>query len=146
MTDWADGIETRNYGIKREFDGCMFSESLRTILSLALVAGALVFYSWVRNQIISTGYQGQNLFTEEELLLRAEKRLVLEEEMLRNPERIDVIARNDLGMTPLHPRQLIMPQHADVDGSLTNAMAMADSGAANLKKTASGKRLGNWSN
>jgi hypothetical protein len=105
-----------------------------------------VFYSWVRNQIISTGYQGQNLFTEEELLLRAEKRLVLEEEMLRNPERIDVIARNDLGMTPLHPRQLIMPQHADVDGSLTNAMAMADSGSANLKKTASGKRLGNWSN
>jgi len=146
MTDWADGIETRNYGIKREFDGCMFSESLRTILSLALVAGALVFYSWVRNQIISTGYQGQNLFTEEELLLRAEKRLVLEEEMLRNPERIDVIARNDLGMTPLHPRQLIMPQHADVDASLTNAMAMADSGSANLKKTASGKRLGNWSN
>jgi cell division protein FtsL len=146
MTDWADGIETRNYGIKREFDGRMFSEFLRTILSLALVAGALVFYSWVRNQIISTGYQGQNLFGEEELLLRAEKMLVLEEEMLRNPERIDVIARNDLGMTPLHPRQLIMAPHADVDRGLTNAMAMADSGSANLKKTASGKRLGNWSN
>jgi cell division protein FtsL len=146
MTDWADGIETRNYGIKREFDGRMFSEFLRTFLSLALVAGALVFYSWVRNQIISTGYQGQNLFGEEELLLRAEKMLVLEEEMLRNPERIDVIARNDLGMTPLHPRQLIMTPHADVDRGLTNAMAMADSGSANLKKTASGKRLGNWSN
>ncbi len=146
MTDWAEGIETRNYGIKREFDGRMFSEILRTILSLTLVAGALVFYSWVRNQILSTGYQSQNLFTEEELLLRAEKRLVLEEETLRNPERIDVIARNDLGMTPLHPSQLIMPQRADIDRSLTNAMAMVDSGPANLKKAASGKRLGNWSN
>jgi cell division protein FtsL len=146
MTDWADGIEIRNYGIKLEIDGRVFSESLRTILSLALVAGALVFYSWVRNQIISTGYQSQNLFTEEELLLRTEKRLMLEEEMLRNPGRIDTIARNDLGMTPLHPSQLIMPQRRDVERSLTDAVAMADSESANLKKAASGKRLGNWSN
>jgi cell division protein FtsL len=107
MTDWADGIETRNYGIERRVDRGMFSDLVRSILSLALVAGALIFCSWVRHQIISTGYESQNFFAEEESLLRIQKRLVLEEETLKNPERIDIIARNDLGMTPLRPAQLV---------------------------------------
>ena len=145
MTDWADGIEIRNYGIKREIDALMFLELMRNIISLALVAGALLFYSWVRNQIINTGYQSQNLFTEEESLLRIQKSLILEEETLRNPERIDIIARNDLGMTPLHPSQLILPQLKDVRSGITDALAMAGAEAAELKKGASGKHLGNYS-
>jgi len=46
MTDWADGIETRNYGIKSELDGSMFSELRRTIIPLAMIAGALLFCLW----------------------------------------------------------------------------------------------------
>jgi cell division protein FtsL len=134
MTDWSDGIETRNYGIKCKIDRRMFLELMRNIISLAMVAGTLVFYSWVRNQIIDTGYQSQNLFTEEESLLRAQKSLILEEETLRNPERIDIIARNDLGMTPLHPNQMILPQIEDVQRSLPDDLAMAGAEAADLKK------------
>ena len=146
MTDWADGIETRNYGIKRKVDGGMFSDLVRSILSLALVAGALVFCSWIRHQIISTGYESQNLFAEEESLLRIQKSLILEEETLRSPERIDIIARNDLGMTPLRPAQLIQAGSQGAEPSLSDAMAMVDSGAVDLKKTASGKRSGDFSN
>ena len=137
MTDWADGIETRNYGIKSEIDGRMMSELLRTIIPLAMIAGALLFYSWVRSQIVSTGYESQSLFASEESLLRTHRRLILEEEMLRNPERIDVIARNDLGMTPLRPNQFILPQYQDAGRSAPNTMAMADSGAAGVKLAAS---------
>jgi cell division protein FtsL len=126
MTDWADGIETRNYGIRSEVDMGTLSELMRTIIALAMVAGVLLFYSWVRSQIVNTGYESQNLFAEEESLLRTQKRLMLEEETLRNPERIDVIARNNLGMTPLHPGQLVVPQIQDVEPGVYNAMAMAE--------------------
>ena len=134
MTDWADGIETRNYGIKSEIDVGMLSELLRTIIALAIVAGAILFCSWVRSQIVNTGYESQNLFAAEESLLRTQKRLILEEETLRNPERIDIIARNDLGMTPLRPNQLMLPQLQDVERGVSNAMAMAKSDGTGPKK------------
>ena len=136
MTDWAEGIETRNYGIRSEIDVDMLSELLRMIIALAMVAGALLFYSWVRSQIVNTGYESQNLFAVEESLQRTQQRLILEEETLRNPERIDGIARNNLGMTPLHPSQLILPQFQDAERSASNAMAMAEIRAVNPKRAA----------
>ena len=145
MTDWADGIEARNYGIKNEIDVHMLSELMRTIVALAMIAGALLFYSWIRNEIINTGYENQSLFADEESLLRTQKRLALEEETLRNPERIDIIARNDLGMTPLRPNQLILPNIGDVTRSVSNEMAMADSKAGASKRTGAVKRLGDYS-
>ena len=133
MTDWADGIEIRNYGIKSGIDAGMLSELLRTILALAIVAGALLFDSWVRSQIVSTGYESQKLFAVEESLLRTQKGLILEEETLRNPERIDIIARNDLGMTPLRPNQLVLPQFDDMERGASSVMAMAGSEGANKR-------------
>ncbi len=130
MTDWADGIETRNYGIKSEIDGSMLSELVRTIVPLAMIAGALLFYSWVRSQLVNTGYDSQSLFSVEESLLRHQKGLILEEETLRNPERIDLIARNELGMTPLRPSQFIVPSSQEIERSLSNTMAMVNSETA----------------
>ena len=136
MTDWADGIEIRNYGIKNETDAHMLSELMRIIVALAMVAGAFLFYSWIRSQIINTGYESQNLFAAEQSLLRTQKSLILEEEILRNPERIDIIARNELGMMPLRPNQLILPQIQDVERSSNNEMAMADAKAVITKRSA----------
>jgi len=140
MTDWADGIETRNYGIKSEIDASMLSELIRTIVPLAMIAAALLFHSWVRSQIVNTGYESQSLFAVKESLLRTQTRLILEEETLRNPERIDFIARNDLGMVPLRPNQFILPQFQDPDRSLLNTLAMAGSKAD--MKAAATKALG----
>jgi cell division protein FtsL len=136
MTDWAEGIETRNYGIKNELDAGMLSELMRVIIVLVIVAGALLFCSWVRSRIVNTGYESQRLFAEEESLLRTQKSLILEEETLRNPERIDAIARSELKMTRLRPSQLIPQQIHDLERSVPNAMAMADLEAANVRKTA----------
>ena len=144
MIDWADGIETRNYGIKSEIDARMLSELARIIVSLALFAGALLFYSWVRNQLVETGYQTQKLFTAEETLLRTEQKLILEEETLTNPERIDLIARTDLGMTPLRPNQLIIPQFSDMERGAFNTVAMVTSEGTDSKKPVS-RQLGNFS-
>jgi cell division protein FtsL len=136
MIDWADGIETRNYGIKFVTDSRLLSEWLRATLSFAMVAGAFLFYSWSRGQIVATGYENQKLFALEESLQQIEKSLILEEESLSSPERIDTIARNELGMVPLNPKQLILPQRRDVESSSSNIMAIADSKTSDYKKPA----------
>ncbi len=145
MTDWADGIEARNYGIKCVIDARVLSELVRTIVCLAAVAGALLFYSWVRSQIISVGYESQNLFSEEESLLRIEKRLIAEEKILTDPKRIDRIARVHLGLNPLNPNQLIVPPIQAIEASASDKLALAGSEPAALKKTAA-RRFGNYSN
>ena len=144
MIDWADGIETRNYGITSRTDGRVLGELVRALAALALVAGSLLFSSWVRSQLVETGYKTQKLLTAEETLLRTERKLILEEETLTNPERIDLIARNDLGMAPLRPNQLIIPQFRDTEVSSFNTVAMVSSEATDSKKPSS-RRFKNFS-
>lgn len=146
MTDWADGIESRNYGIRNEIDVHMLSELVGIIVALAMVAGSLLFYSWTRHQIVNTGYESQNLFAVEESLLRTQGRLILEEAVLSDPGRIDLIARTELGMAPLHPRQLIFSQIPDAEHRRSDAMAMADSKAGNSRRAGAVKHLGDYAN
>jgi len=135
MVDWAGGIESRNYGIRRESDMRNMAGVLKIILSVAMIAGVLLFYSWVRNRIVDLGYEEQRLQSQEESLLREEKRLILVEQTLKSPERIDNIARNELGMAPLRANQLLTAQHPDVEWAGTTELAMAGSlPAAEAKK------------
>ncbi len=136
MYDWAGGSEDRNYGIKRITDPRKLSELLRIILSLSVIAGALLFYSWVRSQIIGIGYESQQLQAQEQNLLSVEKNLILEEQTLKNPERIEAIARNDLGMMRLRANQVLTPpnQGAESIGPNTLALATGSDSAAGTQK------------
>jgi cell division protein FtsL len=145
MTDWAEGIETRNYGIKCVIDARVVSDLVRTIICLGMVAGALLFYSWVRNQIIYTGYESQKLYDAEKSLLRIQNNLIVEEKTLSNPERIDLIARNHLEMVPLNPNQFILPQVQNSGSSASDKLALINSESIGLKKSAA-KRIGNYAN
>jgi cell division protein FtsL len=136
MTDWADGIETRNYGIRSEIDADMLSELMRTIIPLVMIACALLFYSWVRSQIVNTGYESQSLSAAEKSLKSTQQRLKAEEAWLTSPEQIDIIARSELGMTTVRPNQIILPQQQDMEPGLSNALAMADSEVSALKISA----------
>jgi cell division protein FtsL len=136
MTDWAEGIEIRNYGIKNELDFGLLTELMRAIIALVIVAGALLFYSWVQSQIVNAGYESQRLFIEEQSLQRTQQSLILEEETLRNPERMDAIARNDLKMMPLRPSQLIQPPIQDAERGASAIVAMVNSETANARKAA----------
>lgn len=125
MTDWAEATADRNYGIRCNTDRRCVSELLKIILSLVAVAAALLFCSWIRSQIVSIGYESQKLMALEESLLRDQKSLLLEEETLKNPERIDSIARNQLGLTPLHPNQIIPAEFQDLGIGSAGTLAMA---------------------
>jgi cell division protein FtsL len=125
MVDWAGRIGARNYNIRRESDSPHMKELLRIIFSLVMVSGVLFFYSWVRSNIVSIGYENQNLKATENTLLRTQKSLILEEETLKNPERIDRIARGELNLVPLRPNQLIPLQIQDIESSAAGALVLA---------------------
>jgi cell division protein FtsL len=125
MKDWAAGIEARNYAIRHRTDSRNLSDMLRVLGSILAIAGLLFFYSWVQNQMVSLGYEIQSLQAREAELLRAQRSLALEEETLKNPERIDLIARHDLNMMPLRPSQVLAPQYQDIEFAGGTALAMA---------------------
>ena len=109
MTDCVYGVEKRNHGIRKK-TGISANELFWTLFLLVPIAGTLIFHLWVRGQIIKTGYEMQELSQHEESLMRMRERLVLSEEVLQSPERIDRIARGRLGMEPLRPEQLLTPR------------------------------------
>ena len=109
MTDWAYGVEKRNYGIRKK-NGISTHDVFWTLFPLVLIAGTLIFHLWVSGQIIKTGYEIQELSQQEETLIKAKERLILNEETLHSPERIDRIARGRLGMEPIRPEQVLTPR------------------------------------
>jgi len=144
MTDWADSIELRNNGIKCVIDARMVSELLRTIISLGMIAGALLFYSWTHSQIVETGYQSQTLFESEESLIDIQKQLIAEEGILKDPRRIYIIATQDLGMTRLRPNQMILPPLETMEQGIPASLAMAGSDEDNLEKSGEVTRFRNY--
>ena len=125
MTDWADGVDFRNYAIRRDVDTRNLLDLLLITLSIGFLAGVLILHSWVRTRIISVGYEIQNLGIEEESLLKAEAGLSLEEETLTAMGRIEEIARNELGMQRLQASQLTIPVPRAVETGSTATFAMA---------------------
>ena len=131
MMDWAEDIESRNYGIKRRTDRRNLVDLLRIIGSLLMVAGVFLFYAWVRSQTVDIGYEEQRLQAQEKSALRTQANYILEEQTLRNPERIDGIARNELGMVLARTNQLVAPQVQDEQAAGSTTLAMANQ---NLKE------------
>ena len=120
MTDWVHGSEKRNYGIRKK-TGISVRELFLTLFLLVPITGSLFFHLWVRSQITETGYKIQELSLYEESLMRSRERLIVKEEILQSPERIDRIARSRLGMEPLRPEQVLSSRipNVSVDRSAT---------------------------
>jgi cell division protein FtsL len=113
MMDWAGDIEAKNYGIKRRTDRRNLVDLLRIVGPLLMVAGVLLFYAWVRSQAVDIGYEEQSLQAAEKAALRTQANYILEEQTLKNPQRIDGIARIELGMVLARTNQLVAPQIPD---------------------------------
>ena len=124
MTDWAVGMESRNHDITRALAGWYLPEILRQVSFLAAVAGILVFYLSVRGQIIQAGYQNQQLVAEEKILVRESGHLILEEQTLKNPARIDAMAR-DLGLIYVQANQRISIPTRDTGAAGSYLLALA---------------------
>jgi len=108
MIDWVQGTENRNYGIRKK-NGINARELFWALFLLVPITGSLIFHLWVRSEITDIGYRIQELSSAEESLVRERAKLLVKEEGLQSPERIDRVARARLGMEPLRPEQVLSP-------------------------------------
>ena len=131
MMDWANSIESRNYRIGRHLEWAHLIDLLTFTLSVALLAGVFGFHAWVRCKAVDLGYEEQNLAKKESSMLVEQNYLVLEEESLKNPGRIETIAQNDLGMIRLHANQLVSPIQSETEAIGSETMAMLSDTSAN---------------
>jgi cell division protein FtsL len=115
MNDWSVGVESRNYRIAHRPDSRSLADLLASMLCLLIIAGALTGYVWTRCRIVALGYEVQKCKDIEQTLARRESILILEEETLKSPDRIDRIARNELAMEPLGPYQRIAARFSEID-------------------------------
>jgi cell division protein FtsL len=132
MTDWSAGAETRNYRITHRTDARNLADLLISMLCLLMIAGALVGYLWIRSRIVNMGYAIQQLKETEETLIRVRNSLILDEEILKQPQRIDLIARSMLAMEPLQPNQL-MTGSRDIKAGGPAALALASANQARVQ-------------
>ncbi len=89
---------------------------LLSVVLLMFILGA----AYLRFATIRAGYRIEELKSQKEQLLEANRQLRLEEATLRNPERIDSIARTQLGFVAPKPGQLVRLENvgADSDGAV----------------------------
>jgi cell division protein FtsL len=136
MIDFAAGIEAKNYGLSNTSDPRSLVESMKILLPLVAIAGILSFHVWVRSQNLQVGYESQRLLNQKEELLNIRKKLILEEQTLKDPRSLEVIARRDLGMIMLPVDQVILPPASEGwDTSASETLALGNiSRSSDLKK------------
>ena len=64
-----------------------------------LLAGVIFLYAWQHFQSVQLGYQMESLKSQHAQMTELNRQLTLEAAGLRSPERIDEIARRQLGLT-----------------------------------------------
>ena len=73
---------------------------------VVVLFGAVFWLAWQRHQGVEAGYQLEALLQNKQQILEENRQLRLEEAFLGDPMRVETIARNELGMTTLSPRQI----------------------------------------
>jgi cell division protein FtsL len=135
MLDFAAGIEAKNYGLRKTSDLLTLLDSLKILFPIVVIAGALSFHIWVRSQITQIGYESQQLANQEEDLQKDQKQLVLEEQTLKDPNTMEILAMGDLNMIIPPADRIIMtipPEEWDMGDSETLALGNV-SGPSKLK-------------
>jgi|GEM_PF-526829 len=96
-----------NLAIVREVDPRQRREYLLLTLLAALFVLGLLFYGWQRYRWIDYGYQIEETQKVKERLVEIRQRRLLERASLSSPQRIESIARRDLGMELPQPGQMV---------------------------------------
>jgi cell division protein FtsL len=80
---------------------------MKTLVALAVMS-LLLLYVWERVEVVRVGYQIERLKTQKVSLQRERDELQVKVSALTSPERIARIAKDQLGMTPPQPGQVVL--------------------------------------
>jgi cell division protein FtsL len=78
------------------------------LIVMSLFLSELFFYTWCRVQFTRVGYDISEGTKEQQHLLALQRNLDIEVARLKSPERIETIARQQLGLITPTPKQVII--------------------------------------
>ena len=110
--EYAIKKDIRNNPVVREVDAHQTREFRRTACLVGLIVSMGLFAAWQHLQLVQNGYDVQTLQqarTDEEKLNR---KLRLEVEMMRAPQRIEFKALHELHMVPSNSKNTLVIQRA----------------------------------
>lgn len=96
-----------NLNIVREADTNHRREYFKVTFLAACFVGCLLVYGWQQYQWIQYGYRIEETQKKKDQLTEIGRQLRLERASLRSPQRIDAIARGELGMVVPAPGQVV---------------------------------------
>lgn len=115
-----------NSSIRKEIDRAWIARFGTCLAMISLLVGVLLAQEWERVQIREMGYQMERVRAERDEIQGQNHLLQVERASLRSPQRIDQIARIDLGMMPTSARQVMMLDA----GAMTDQPVMAQAQAS----------------
>jgi cell division protein FtsL len=98
---WMGVLEVQQVRSRRDLRDMRFFYS--TVLAVALLVAVLFVYLWSRLMMVNIGYDISKVNLKREALIESNRRLSIEMERLRSPERIEAIALNRLDL--IHPKR-----------------------------------------
>lgn len=96
-----------NSYLVRERDRRRLRELAVVLLAVLPLAAALLAYTWIRLEVLRTGYRIDEMERELEGRLKVERRLRLDAAELSRPQLIEERARRELGMSPPRLEQMV---------------------------------------
>lgn len=124
MTEFFTVKQIDNSRLVRAVAPGRLRECVRLAAMGGLLAGFALLYAWQHFQTIQLRYQLEELRAERAQAAELNQQLKLEVASLRSPMRIDVIARNRLGLTVPTAAQ-VAPVQAPADGVVAQARSAA---------------------
>ena len=106
--EYAIKKDIRNNPVLREVDARQRREFLTTALVVGCVVATGLFSAWRHYEIVQNGYEMQKLQQARTAAEIENRRLRLEVEQLRAPQRIETIARHDLHMVPASAKDTLV--------------------------------------
>ncbi len=98
---WMGTLSTQRVRSKRDLRDMRFFYA--AILTALLFVAVLLVYLWSRLMMVNIGYDISKVNLKREALIESNRRLSIELERLRSPERIEAIAIKEFDL--IHPRK-----------------------------------------
>ena len=111
--EYAIKKDVRNNPIVRELDEARQRQLWRSVAIGAVLVTVVVFSAWQRFQLIDHGYEMQRVRNERAAEEEVNRKLRLEIQSLRSPERIEKIATEELHLVaPKHDQAIVIERVA----------------------------------
>jgi len=110
--EYAIKKDIRNNPVVREIDAQQKREFLQTAGFTVMIVGMLLFAAWQHFKIVQNGYEVQKLDEARTAEEAVNRKLRLEVEMLRSPQRIERKAIGELRMVSPSPADTLIIERA----------------------------------